>query len=229
MPVDYQEGKIYKIYNTITDDIYIGSTTQKLCERMRQHRCDNRSEKRGHFLIYKAFREHGVENFFIELVEKCPCNDKDELRRKEGEYIRALKPSLNIRIEGRTKNEYYNDNRDILVEKSKEYAKQNREKVLEKHRNYYQRTKEERKEYSKTYNENHKEEKREYDKQYNEDKKESIRERKKQYREANKERIATHKAEKIKCECGCMIARVNLAQHRRTKKHEKLSQNNYLI
>ena len=226
MPVDYQEGKIYKIYNIITDDIYIGSTTQKLCERMRQHRCDNRSEKRGHFLIYKAFREHGVENFFIELVEKCPCNDKDELRRKEGEYIRALKPSLNIRIEGRTKHEYYNDNRDSKIQKTKEYAEKNREKVLENKRNYYQRmkAKEEFIEYRKKYNEDHKEEKREYDKQYRDTKKEYLQERRKQYREANKERIATNKAEKIKCECGCMIARVNLAQHRRTKKHEQLFQ-----
>ena len=38
MPVDYQEGKIFKIYNTINDDIYIGSTSRKLCERMRDHR-----------------------------------------------------------------------------------------------------------------------------------------------------------------------------------------------
>ena len=119
MPVDYQEGKIYKIYNIITDDIYIGSTTLKLCERMRNHRASQNAKLHMNYPIYKAFREYGVENFFIELIEKCPCNDKDELRRKEGEYIRALKPSLNIRIEGRGDKEYYNDNRDRIVEKTK--------------------------------------------------------------------------------------------------------------
>ena len=129
---DYQEGKLYKKYNTITDDIYIGSTTQKLCERMRQHRNDQNSKKRGHFSIYQAFREHGVNNFYIELVEKHPCNDRDELRKKEGEYIRKLKPSFNKRIEGRTDKEYYIDNKDALKQKSKEYAAQNREKVLKK-------------------------------------------------------------------------------------------------
>ena len=46
MPIDYQESKIYKIYNTINDDIYVGSTTQKLCERMRGHRNCINSEKR---------------------------------------------------------------------------------------------------------------------------------------------------------------------------------------
>ena len=47
---------------------------------------------------------------------------------------------------------------------------------------------------------------------------------KQQSREANKDRISCHKSEKIKCECGCTISRVNLAQHRRSKKHEQLLQ-----
>ena len=131
MPVNYQDGKVYKIYNTINDDIYIGSTTQKLCERMRQHRCDNSLTGKMNYPIYKAFREYGVENFFIELIEKCPCNGKDELRRKEGEYIRALKPSLNIRIEGISRKGYYNDNGDMFLEKSKNYE-DNGDMFLEK-------------------------------------------------------------------------------------------------
>ena len=43
----------------------------------------------------------------------------------------------------------------------------------------------------------------------------------KQYSEATKERIATHKAEHIKCECGCMVTRGHLARHKRTKRHEQ--------
>ena len=129
---NYQDGKIYKIYNTINDDIYIGSTTQKLCERMRNHRNDHKSKLHFNFPIYKAFREHGVENFFIELIEKCPCNDKDELMKTEGNYIRTLKSSLNARIAGRTDKEYYGDNRDILLQKQREYNENNREKTLQK-------------------------------------------------------------------------------------------------
>ena len=56
--------------------------------------------------IYKAFKEHGVENFSIELLEKCPCNDKDELRKQEGGCIRELNPVLNKQIAGRTNKEY---------------------------------------------------------------------------------------------------------------------------
>ena len=40
----------------------------------------------------------------------------------------------------------------------------------------------------------------------------------KQYRIKNKE----HLTEKIKCDCGCMIRRSNISNHRKTKKHLKL-------
>jgi len=109
---NYQEGKIYKIYNTVNDEIYIGSTTRKLSERMADHRKCANNEAKQHLLIYKAFRERGVESFFIELIEKCPCNDIEELNKKEGEYIRSLKPSLNIRIAGRTQKEYDDNTRE---------------------------------------------------------------------------------------------------------------------
>ena len=42
-----------------------------------------------------------------------------------------------------------------------------------------------------------------------------------QYGEVNKERIATHKAEQIKCECGCVVTRGSLLRHKRSKRHEK--------
>ena len=128
---NYQEGKIYKIYNTINDDIYIGSTTQKMCERMRCHRSiityrDNNNP------LYQGFRDHGVENFYIELVEKFPCNDKDELRKKEGEYIRLLKPSMNKIIAGRTQQEYYVDNKEHFLQKAKDWRENNKEYQAQK-------------------------------------------------------------------------------------------------
>ena len=135
------------------------------CERMRQHRQHSKLNYHFNFPIYKAFREHGIEHFYIELVEKCPCNDRDELRKTEGKYIRTLSPSLNMRIAGRLKNEYYEDNRDTLIQKVKEYAERNREKVLQNKRDYYQRTRDYRKEYNIKYNEEHKEEIKKYKQQ----------------------------------------------------------------
>ena len=148
---NYQEGKIYKIYNTINDDIYIGSTTQKLCERMRGHR-SRITYKDNHKPIYQSVLEHGIEHFFIELIEKYPCSDKDELRKKEGEYIRLLKPPMNKIIAGRTdyeyqednrehKKEYYQNNKEYMNEYMKQYRKNNKEYTSQKEKEYREHNK----------------------------------------------------------------------------------------
>ena len=84
---DYQAGKIYKICNTI-DDFHTGSTTQKLCELISGHRRYSKSNHRVNMPLYQAFAEHCVDNFYIEPIEKYPCNDREELHTKEGDYIR---------------------------------------------------------------------------------------------------------------------------------------------
>ena len=75
MPVDYQGGKIYKIYDTINDVIYIGSASRKLCERMRDHRSNYRyKDKVNNWLnvkLYKAMEEFGVENFLLNLLKNA--------------------------------------------------------------------------------------------------------------------------------------------------------------
>ena len=78
---NYQEGEMYKIYNTVNDDIYVGSTTQKLCERISGHRGYSKSN-RVNRPLYQAFVEHCVDIRYMELIEKYPCNG-----RKEGENI----------------------------------------------------------------------------------------------------------------------------------------------
>jgi hypothetical protein len=37
-------------------------------------------------------KELGTENFYIELIEYCRCSTSEELRKREGELIRAHKP-----------------------------------------------------------------------------------------------------------------------------------------
>ena len=60
---NYSNGKIYKIYNTITDDIYIGATTQLLCERMREHRRASKDIKKQNCTLYTHFNEHDEKHF----------------------------------------------------------------------------------------------------------------------------------------------------------------------
>ena len=68
---NYQEPGTYKIYSAINDGIHIGSTTLKFCERMRDHRTRHRTQAYTHLPLYKAFAEHGKDNFYIELIENA--------------------------------------------------------------------------------------------------------------------------------------------------------------
>ena len=97
----YKNGKIYCIRNNITDDIYVGSTTQPLCKRMAKHRGDSKREIKMHYMLYSKFNEIGIENFYIELIEDCPCESLEQLRKREGNYIREM-GKLNHQIAGRT-------------------------------------------------------------------------------------------------------------------------------
>ena len=88
--MDYKNGKIYKILNTIDDDCYVRSTCQPLSTRMAKHRMDMNSNVKKDRKLYIKMHELGIDKFYIELIEDCPCENKEQLRKKEGEYIRQL-------------------------------------------------------------------------------------------------------------------------------------------
>ena len=103
--MNYRNGKIYQILNTINDECYIGSTCSKLSSRMAKHRYDMKRPRRCNYKIYQRMKELGCENFYIELICEYPCNSKEQLHAMEGQYIRKL-GTLNERIAGRSNQEY---------------------------------------------------------------------------------------------------------------------------
>jgi hypothetical protein len=100
--VDYQNGKIYEIVDKTNGKRYIGSTTQSLSKRLAKHRedYDRYLKKKQHYI--SSFEILKNNNYDIFLLEKYPCNSKEELHRKEGEYQRKLE-CVNMLIAGRTK------------------------------------------------------------------------------------------------------------------------------
>jgi hypothetical protein len=94
MPLNYDKSKVYKIWSTQGDKIYIGSTTkQYLSQRMTAHRKNYnqwKNHKRDLTTSFLMFDDYGVENCNIVLLESYPCNSKDELTSREAHYIRTL-------------------------------------------------------------------------------------------------------------------------------------------
>lgn len=139
---DFQNGKIYIIRNTINDFTYIGSTCQSLSKRMAQHRRDAlRTTKKNKMKIHTLMNELDIENFYIELIEYYPCNTRDELYKKEGECIRYYKSELNKIIQGRSRKERNDENRDQYLNRKKEHYEKNKEHYRQKAREYGEQNK----------------------------------------------------------------------------------------
>jgi len=235
---DYSKGKIYTIRTYQCDDIYIGSTTQRLCERIRDHRDNYKHWLNGAKKYMSSYEILKYDDYYIELLEDYPCENKQQLKRKEGEYQREM-DCVNKRIECRTTKEWYIDNKDKIKQKVKQYYNDNKDKRLEQMKEYYIDNKDKKIEYIKQYRIDNKEKILEYNKQHyidNKDRileqkkqhyidnKEKILEQQKQYRIDNKEKILKRMKQKITCDCGCIVNKGNIATHKRTNKHKKLMQ-----
>jgi hypothetical protein len=90
---NFENGEIYKLVNSVDDEIYIGSTCGTLHLRKCRHKRDaNRYPNRR---VYEHFNRIGWENVRIILIEAFPCNNRGELLRREQYHIDLLQPELN--------------------------------------------------------------------------------------------------------------------------------------
>ena len=177
----YENGKIYTIKHPENDNIYVGSTINSLNERFGKHKDHNTCS------LYK-YVNGNFDGWYIELYENYPCKNKYELERREGEVTRLI-GTINECIAGRTYKEYYEDNRDKLLEYHKEYYEANKDKLLEGM------------------------------KEYRESNKDKIAEYKKQYRQANKEKIAEQRKQRVICDrCNFEGNKYSLPRHKKTQK-----------
>jgi hypothetical protein len=206
--IDYSKTIIYRIVckDTNITECYIGSTTD-FRSRKQNHKCNcnNETSKRYNLYVYEFIRDNmGWDNWNMVEIEKYNAVDKLDSHKRERYWIEFYKASLNKVIPSRTYNEYYNENKEQILEKHKEYNKKNKQQIAEQRKEYYEENKQQ-------IIEKHKE--------YYEENKQQIIEKSKDYYEENKQQIAEKRKEKVTCECGCIINISNLLQHKKTKKH----------
>ncbi len=104
----YHNGKIYTLRSHQTDMFYIGSTTDALHKRLYGHKQDYNRWKKYNIRYITSCEMIKYDDCYIELLENFKCETKSELTKREGELIRSHKSDLvNIRVDGRTKHEYW--------------------------------------------------------------------------------------------------------------------------
>ena len=80
-------GRIYIIKNTINNKVYIGQTKVSLKLRFQSHLSSARNGK--DYIIGKAIRKYGEENFYIELLEECTIEELNEREKYWISYFNA--------------------------------------------------------------------------------------------------------------------------------------------
>ena len=121
MPINYQNGYIYKLWSLQTEDIYIGSSTTDKRLRLSLHKSNYNRFLQGK-KKYCSTSSNIVKypDCKIEIIEKFPCNSKSELEKREGQIQRAT-DCCNKYIAGRSHKEYYIDNREKKLKNQKIY------------------------------------------------------------------------------------------------------------
>ena len=183
------KGIVYKI--EVGDELYIGSTEEKLCVRQGSHNRD--LKKFPHRKLYKACIDNGVDKIKCWWVADIVFNSYVERRAIEETYRKELNAKLNsIRCyrsheEKKEDRKQYNlDHKEELKEYKKQYQLDHKEELKEYKKQYHIDHKEEINQYKL----DHKEKITEYQKQYKLDHKEKLAEQQKQYRLDHKEKIA---------------------------------------
>ena len=193
----YKRGKIYTIRCRYDDClVYVGSTIDKLSKRIAGHRKDKKCS------LYKIV-DGDWDNWYIELYEDFPCDNKDQLIKREGELIREI-ATINKCIAGRDMKQYYKDNRDKIAENQKQYRQDNRDKIAEQ---------------MKQYRQDNRDKLAELEKQYRQDNSDRIRKRDKEKYYKNRDEILDKMKQKCKCDiCGAEVVKYGIRRHQRTAK-----------
>lgn len=177
--------------DTELENIYIGSTTN-FKVRKYDHRtsCCCPNNKHYNHKKYQYIRANGGwDNWKMIWLEDYPCKTLRELQLREDEVMLNYENRINKIRASRTQKEYYENNKEEILERVKQYHKINKDIINEKA------------------------------KQYRKKNKEQITEQRKQYRKINRDIINEKQKEKIKCNiCGCEISKTHLARHQKTIK-----------
>ena len=186
-------GRVYKIVDSQSDDVYVGSTFRELSVRFNEH-CGGGSSTG----ISKLMKVHGKSRYSIILIREYKVIDKYQLHAYEQLWINKTK-CINKQSAFRILSLYNIANKDEINAKRHEYYIVNREHINNQRKLYREANRDKIKEYQRNKNK-----KREYDSKYY---------------ETNKSKILERLNEKFNCECGGKYTFQHKSRHMKTKKH----------
>lgn len=197
---DYTKGKIYRLVCNTTGNQYIGSTTQSLSQRLGGHHANYKQFLEGKITKQiSSFSILSENNFEMILIEEFPCENKNQLERRERHFIETMK-CVNKLKPAPTKEEllmcyqnHYQENKEKILKYQQKHYQENKEKIQERKQKYRYDNKEKLKEYTHKYGQEY----------YNE----------------NKVKIKEKASALTICECGGQYQHMYRTKHFKTFKH----------
>ncbi len=134
------KGIIYKLTCNETGEVYYGSTTQSLNNRMLGHKSQCKRWKEGKCNFTTSYNIIDRGNYSYSLIETVECEDKKQLEQRERYYIENNQ-CINKCVVGRTKKEIDKASKELHKERintyTKEYRTSNKEAIKEYQRQQY--------------------------------------------------------------------------------------------
>ena len=224
---DYSNTIIYKLCcnDPSISEIYIGHTTN-FTQRKNRHKscCTNNFDTK----VYNFIKNNGGwENWSMIQLEEHNCKNKREAEAIEHNCIEKFSALLNFnkpyamcKEEPQIyKQNWYEENKEQILEKSKIHYEENKEDKLEYQKQYAEDNKEKIKEQQINYRNTNKEKIAEQKKIYRENHKIEAANNGKEWRESNKEKLKAQRAEVINCECGHQYTFGNKIRHLQSTIH----------
>jgi hypothetical protein len=225
---DYSNTVIYKLScnDPSISEIYIGHTTNFTQRKNRHKSCCNNNNFNAK--IYNFIRNNGGwDNWSMVQLEEHNCKNKREAEAIEHNCIKKFTASLNVnKPYAKCKEEpqiykqnWYEENKEEILEKGKIHYEENKEEKLEYQKQYAEANKDKIKEQQKDYMSTNKDKISEQKKIYRENHKIEAANAQKDWREANKEQLKAQKAQIIICDCGHQYTFGNKNRHLNTNVH----------
>ncbi len=137
---EYANTVIYKIVCKDPDvnHIYVGHTINFM-KRRKQHRKVCRDNK-DQCKLYQIMRHYGGwYNWEMVIIEKYPCNNKEEACKQERFWFEELNADLNVKYPYRSIEEVKKQRSEYFKEYYQKYYELNKESLIE-HNKLYQQT-----------------------------------------------------------------------------------------
>jgi hypothetical protein len=123
------KGIIYRITSTFTDSVYIGSTTKRPEERLRQHLYNYNYYLSGNYPYVTSFELIALGPVDIDIIQIITVDTKEQLHDREALLIREEPNAVNRNIPNRTIVQYRQDNREEIKIQRAQYRQDNREQI----------------------------------------------------------------------------------------------------